>query len=121
MQKPRQFREVYLKWATPNSLLVEDIETHDIYQYFKVNLQTHQLDKGALCSRLCGHELKRFHFSCITCRLRRVAFGKLPPLLHVTPYIMIIRVDKQAMHVRHRALHALAKNLQSIVETIYSW
>lgn len=121
MQKPRQFREVYLKWATPNSLLVEDIETHDIYQYFRVKVNKEGKDKCPDCRYICGHQLKRWHFSGFTCRLRRVAFGKLPPLLHVTPYIMIIRVDPQAMHVRYRALHALAKNLQSIVETIYSW
>ncbi len=121
MQKPHQFREVLLKWATPNSLLVEDIETHDIYQFFKVNVQKHETDKGALCSGLCGHELKRFHFSCLACRLRRVAFGKLPPLLHVAPYVLIIRVDPNAMHIRYPILHIIAKNLQSIVETLYSW
>ena len=121
MQKPRQFREVYLKWAAPGSLLVEDIETHDIFQYFKVKVNKDGKDRCPNCNYLCGHQLKRNHFSGFACRLRRVAFGKLPPLLHVTPYVMIIRVDPNAMHIRYPILHMIAKNLQSIVETIYSW
>jgi hypothetical protein len=121
MQKPRQFREVYLKWAPPNSILVEDIETHDTYQYFRVDLHKYQKNKGALCSSLCGHQLKRFHFSCLFCRLRRVAFGKLPPLLQITPYILVIRTDSQAVNVRFPIIRFLAKNLQSLVETLYSW
>jgi hypothetical protein len=122
MQKTRQFREVYLEWAPPNSLLVQDVDKpEDIYQYFRVKVDKHGKDKCPDCKYLCGHALKRGHFSGFTCRLRRVAFGKLPPLLKVTPYIMVIRADPKAMHIRHRSLHALAKNLQSIVESLYSW
>jgi hypothetical protein len=29
------------------------------------------------CRKLCGKNLKRPHFSCLACRLRRLAYGKL--------------------------------------------
>jgi len=31
------------------------------------------------CKRLCGHDLKRPHFSCLYCRIRRFFYGKMDP------------------------------------------
>lgn len=115
MTQTRKLREVLLKWQSPNTMLVEDVETHDLYQIFLFRPRQGSASRGAPCSDLCGHDLKRFHFSCLRCRMRRVVLGKLPGILHVTPYILLIRTD------RPRLIQVLLKNILSIAEHLATW
>jgi len=116
MTQQRKMREVLLKWQGPNTMLVEDLETHDIYQIFLFRPRRREKgSSGVVCSDLCGHDLKRFHFSCLRCRMRRVALGKLPGLMHVTPYILLIRADRPMI------VSFLLKNVLSIAEHLATW
>jgi hypothetical protein len=94
MSKPKQvlFKQVLLKWDAAHSLLVLDLKnpTAGYFQIFMFPPNLHR-NEGALCSGLCGHHLKRFHFSCLRCRLRRVFFGKIKNPVPVTPYVILLR------------------------------
>lgn len=48
---------------------------------------------GFPCRELCGFDLKRPHLTCVHCRLRRVALGKLPPLFPVFLHFWTVRVQ----------------------------
>jgi hypothetical protein len=47
--------------------------------------------------------------------MRRVALGKLPGIMHVTPYILLIRADRPMI------VSFLLKNVLSIAEHLATW
>jgi len=46
------------------------------------------------CERLCGHDLRRPHFSCHFCRARKAWNGEIPTRIRVTPYILLLWKDR---------------------------
>jgi hypothetical protein len=46
------------------------------------------------CENLCGHKLKRPHFSCQFCRARKAWSGDMPSRIRVTPYILLLWKDR---------------------------
>ncbi|MGB9672066.1 MAG: hypothetical protein ACPLZY_02850 [Candidatus Norongarragalinales archaeon] len=67
---------------------------------------------GMPCQHLCGHGFRRFHLTCAFCRVRRVYMGKMPSRIRVTPYLMLIWVDRP-----HRRLKDLfLKKLLTLAE-----
>jgi hypothetical protein len=84
--------QVLLKWDAAHSILVMNPKNPSAgyYQIFMFPPSLHS-KKGSLCSGLCGHSLKRFHFSCLRCRLRRVFFGEMKNPVPVTPYVILLR------------------------------
>lgn len=98
MSEPKQilFNQVLLKWDAAHSILVMNPKNPSAgyYQIFMFPPALHQVNhqvKGTLCSDLCGHSLKRFHLSCLRCRLRRVFFGEMKNPVPVTPYVILLR------------------------------
>lgn len=48
---------------------------------------------GLPCRELCGFDLKRVHLTCLHCRARRVALGKLPSLFPVFLHFWTVPVQ----------------------------
>jgi len=67
---------------------------------------------GLTCRHLCGRDYNRPHFSCISgkCWIRRVWYGKLPPVIEVMPYTLLRNAD------RPRWKHILFRWMMTIVE-----
>jgi hypothetical protein len=43
------------------------------------------------CKKLCGYEMKRPHFSCLFCRVRRLFYGKIDKTqYHYNRYMRIV-------------------------------
>jgi len=59
------------------------------------------------CQGLCGHNLRRPHFSCLFCRLRRVCFDKMPSLFEVRPYVLLIKRERRLRKVKDILLKKL--------------
>lgn len=58
---------------------------------------------------MCGDwQFKRFHFSCLSCRVRRVIIGDLPRLFHVELYEMYVYPERKFLRFKRRAFKALA-------------
>jgi len=54
-------------------------------------------DMSLPCKVLCDKNLRRFHFSCLFCRIRRCYYGKLKGNLDLVCYVLMIqRVRKFA-------------------------
>lgn len=91
------YNQVLLKWDAAHSILVMNPKRPQD-GYFQIFMFPPGLRKNdsVLCSGLCGHVLKRFHFSCLRCRLRRVYFGRMKNPVPVTPYVILLlqRTDK---------------------------
>lgn len=86
------FNQVLLKWDAAHSILVMTPNNPQAgyYQLFMFPPGLHKAE-GTLCSGVCGHKLRRFHFSCLRCRLRRVFFGKIKNPVPITPYVILLR------------------------------
>ena len=69
---------------------------------------------GALaCRTLCEKPLRRPHLTCLTCRLRRTYYNKMPKMIQVEEYNTWTRVNR-----KHRKIkHAILKIMRSIEET----
>ena len=49
---------------------------------------------GLRCQEICGTAYKRPHFSCIHCFIRKVWYGKLPPVIEMQTYSVIGNVHR---------------------------
>lgn len=52
------------------------------------------------CRSLCGLDLKRVHFTCAFCRLRRVFTGKMPARNQAHTYALIIQDQRPFVAVK---------------------
>ena len=69
------------------------------------------------CRNLCGHDLKRPHFTCHVCRYRKIQKGELPVLVPVRVYVLSMGTNRQ-----FEGLQAwLVKKLLALVEFIALW
>jgi hypothetical protein len=69
------------------------------------------------CINLCGHDLKRPHFTCHVCRFRKIQKGELPVLVPVKVYVLSMGTNRQ-----FEGLQAwLVKKLLALVEFIALW
>jgi hypothetical protein len=48
----------------------------------------------------CGHKLRRPHWSCIHCRFRAVANGRLPRVIPVKPFTLFIRIGRKHERIK---------------------
>jgi len=52
---------------------------------------------GLPCQRICGTIYHRPHFSAIHCWIRRVWYGKMPSVIEVDPYTLLLRVRRRGL------------------------
>lgn len=64
------------------------------------------------CQALCGHKLRRIHWTCLFCRIRRVAIGELPPEFPVKVFLWTRREGRWLEGPRDFAI----KKLMNLVE-----
>jgi len=62
---------------------------------------------GFACRSLCGKSLRRPHFTCLFCRLRRAYYGKMSNKIEVTAYLLLIRRDRRFAKVKAVVLKRL--------------
>lgn len=70
------------------------------------------------CRPLCGFDLKRPHFTCITgCRTRRVYYGKLP---NVNELDKVVRFEFRVLKRRHfaRLKNLLMQEAISLIDNL---
>jgi hypothetical protein len=56
------------------------------------------------CRSLCGRPLRRLHWTCLFCRLRRVAVGELPDTFPVEIYLLTKRRGRRFEWTRNMIL-----------------
>jgi hypothetical protein len=86
-----------------------------VYQHIAINKMFKQRrDKGLSlpCSALCGHNLKRPHFTCIHCRIRRVWLGQIPDTFEVKPLLILVMKNRKFAKIKNYII----KNLVRIIE-----
>lgn len=59
------------------------------------------------CRPLCGLPLKRVHFTCLFCRLRRVHSGKMPARNQAHTYALIIQDQRPLAAVKDLLLRKI--------------
>jgi DNA-directed RNA polymerase subunit RPC12/RpoP len=90
-----------------SSLIAKDAKGQ-LYQIFPKFI-------GAVpCKNLCGHDMERFHITCMYCRSKRVAQGKIPHYIRVEPQTVFIWKDRFA----YKAKNIILKKLFNIVEML---
>ena len=84
-------------------------EGGELYQIIKIKPSSSMKNKmgGMPCQSLCGHNFKRFHLTCMFCRLRRVYYGKMPNKIRVTPYLLLIWKDRKYAKIKNVLLKKL--------------
>lgn len=96
---------------------LEDDGQGNLWQTFNFpkELQPATQGFGVLpCQRICGHNLKRFHFTCLFCRTRKALTGRIPTRLRVEPYMLLIWADRPNFRVKS----ALLKRFLTICELL---
>ena len=91
-------------------------EKGELYQIIRVKPDRNFNNKlgGMPCQSLCGHNYKRFHLTCMFCRLRRVYYGKMPSKIRVAPYMLLIWKDRKHSKIKN----LLLKKLLTICELL---
>jgi hypothetical protein len=90
-KKKEDFKRALLSWETKHSILVVRRDGK-FFQVFRI-LKLRKKISPWTCWRdecLCGKQLSRPHLTCFGCRIRRVVGREIPPVLEVTPYILLI-------------------------------
>ena len=64
-------------------------------------------DLGLPCKILCGKDLHRPHIGCVTCRLRRRAYGKPFPKPGLMVYRLYIHRYRRFARVKNKLIHVL--------------
>ena len=66
-------------------LVVNDNGKKFVYYHFHgLNMTAREHPTASMpCQALCGHNLKRFHWSCLNCGYRKSFYGKMPRLLEI--------------------------------------
>ena len=96
-----------------NSVVVVNPETNSLYQVFKFEKK---IDKQNDCHEVCPiGKMKRFllgekHFTCFSCRIRRAYIGKMPLIIPVSVYTVLISGNRSPIKV------FLFRKLASILE-----
>ena len=80
--------------------------TGQVWQRFLLSGKGRKSGKSGSCSR-CRSRLKRFHFTCLKCRRKRAEEGRIPELIRVVPYTLLIWKDRPLARVKNRLLKAV--------------
>jgi hypothetical protein len=109
-KKKEDFKRALLSWETKHSILL--VKDGKFYQVFKVQNGKKKISPWAcwINERFCDKILLRPHLTCFSCRIRRVVGREIPPVLEVTPYILLIP------HNRGRVKTFLGKNFCTLAE-----
>jgi hypothetical protein len=67
---------------------------------------------GPRCQSLCGRAMRRPHWTCLFCRIRRVAMGELPQVLEVGVYMLTIRKGRSHWRIKN----ILIRRLMNVAE-----
>jgi hypothetical protein len=71
------------------AMIVTDGKSSYIYYHFEgFTPESHALG-SMVCQSLCGHRLKRFHWSCLRCGYRLAWLGKIPKLRRLKMIYMV--------------------------------
>jgi hypothetical protein len=95
----------------------ESGNTFAVYSLPEPKADIHKARFAPPCVNLCGHNLKRPHFTCHVCRFRKIQKGELPVLVPVKVYVLSMGTNRQ-----FEGLQAwLVKKLLALVEFIALW
>jgi len=105
------FKRALLSWETKYSILV--VQDKKFYQLFKTSTLPQKISPWTCWrnKRLCDKTFHRPHLTCFSCRIRRVANKEIPPVIQVTPYILLIPNN------RGRLKSFLGKKFCTLAET----
>lgn len=86
-------------------MVAKDIEGH-LFQVVAIpKTFDGKTNTGAMpCHALCGHNLHRYHWSCLRCRYRLVWLGKRAPVARIRLHVMMIRNERRLKRVRNAML-----------------
>ena len=59
------------------------------------------------CTQLCNYNLHRPHFTCLTCRFRRVYEGKMPNRIPVKIHMVFVRLDRKHSKLKNMIIKKL--------------
>ena len=77
-----------------------------------------QIDLSPSSRRLCGHDLRRPHLTCLYCRIRRMHHGKMPRAIEVQVYyIAIQRIPPRRFALAKDVLFRRLMNLAELLAT----
>ena len=62
---------------------------------------------GPPCQSLCGRTMTRLHWTCLFCRIRKVALGELPQAMEVGIYMLTIRTGRSHWRVKNLLIRRL--------------
>jgi len=84
--------------------------------WYVIQVPEHFTPKGRSlslpCQELCGHELKRVHLTCLTCRFRKAWRGDLPMAVPIEVYMITWVKGRRFESVKK----AILKRLLSLAE-----
>jgi hypothetical protein len=100
----------WLRLGTSSSIWAG--EDHRFYQVFKAAPPGKYRMASSQCKTLCGRPLKRLHWTCLFCRMRRVAIGELPPEFGVD----LVLFTKRRGRRLERQRNFLIKKLMNLIE-----
>ena len=90
MGEPGEFRaREFIKLSRHSSIwLGEDGHYYQVFDKPPLGNYTRASEK---CRDFCGRPLRRLHWTCLFCRLRRVAVGELPDTFPIGIYLLTKR------------------------------
>ena len=100
---PEGWRLLYYK---KNCCVIRDPKGQ-VWQKFLVGSNpTPKNVRSVSCSR-CRNKLKRFHATCLKCRRKKAAEGRIPKMIRVQPYTLLILKDRPLAKIKDRLLKAV--------------
>jgi hypothetical protein len=91
--------------------------TFAVYSLPEPKADIHRARFAPECVNLCGHDLKRPHFTCHVCRYRKIKKGELPVLVPVKVYVLSMGTNRQF----ERFQAWVVKKLLALVEFVALW
>ena len=104
--------KLVLKIDNTTSLIFTE---HGVYEHIEIpkNIQKEKKHSFALpCQVLCGKNLKRPHWSCSYCRLRKVWLGELPPTFPVTVLLFMVLKKRRFATIKNFLIKQLSRLME---------